>query len=151
MKKEEAKISFALIKIVTEQFAILNEYFKEGNETNLNTKLSFGIDEATKTLLVSALVRFEQNNNPFLVLEISCYFLIKPETWTLFTEENKKTIFPKFFLEHLLVVTIGALRGILHAKTENTAFNTFILPMLAVNKLITGDINFTLSSSNGEQ
>ena len=42
------------------------------------------------------------------------------------------------------MITVGTLRGVLHAKTENTEFNEFFLPTINVTDLIKEDIRFNL-------
>ena len=41
---------------------------------------------------------------------------------------------------HLVLLTIGTLRGVLHCKTENTEFEDLKLPTINVNELIPNDI-----------
>ena len=46
-------------------------------------------------------------------------------------------------MTHLIVLTIGTVRGILHAKTEGTKYNSYILPTINVAELIKTDIVFS--------
>jgi hypothetical protein len=43
------------------------------------------------------------------------------------------------------MLTIGTSRGILHAKTEGTEFNKFILPTINVNQLVEKDAEFIIN------
>ena len=43
---------------------------------------------------------------------------------------------------HFAVLTIGSARGILHAKTEGTPFNEFLLPTIDVNNMLEEDVIF---------
>ena len=52
--------------------------------------------------------------------------------------------FPKGFMAHLAVITVGTTRGVLHAKTENSKFNKYFLPTINVNELVKNDISFAL-------
>ena len=40
------------------------------------------------------------------------------------------------FIRHLSAISIGTARGILHAKTENTAYNKYFLPTININELV---------------
>jgi hypothetical protein len=40
------------------------------------------------------------------------------------------------------MITVGTCRGILHAKTENTKFNQFLIPTINVAELIKEDSVF---------
>lgn len=42
------------------------------------------------------------------------------------------------------MLTIGTTRGVLHSKTENTPFNSFLLPTLNVMELVKKDVVFKL-------
>ncbi|MPN63841.1 hypothetical protein SDC9_211608 [bioreactor metagenome] len=55
---------------------------------------------------------------------------------------NNVLLVPKNFMQHLAVITIGTARGILHAKTENTPFNQYVLPTINVSEMIKDDVTF---------
>lgn len=46
-------------------------------------------------------------------------------------------------MAHLTTIMVGTARGILHAKTENTLFNQFLLPTIDVTELVTDDVIMT--------
>ncbi|MNF83316.1 hypothetical protein D3C84_656380 [compost metagenome] len=88
--------------------------------------------------------QFLHNQQPFLVLIAVCNFDIEEESWNKNVLSNKIVTLPKHLLEHLCVITVGTSRGILHAKTENTSFNKFIIPTLNVTTLVEKDIVFEI-------
>ena len=49
---------------------------------------------------------------------------------------------PSGFVCHLAMLAIGTARGVLHAKTENTLFNKYLIPTINVAELIKDDIIF---------
>jgi hypothetical protein len=138
MKKEKS-YAFALKAIKTEQFAIIEDCFKNGEKVTFNSKIGFGSDKSTTTLVVSTGFRFGQNNIPFLLIETSCYFQIGEANWNKFSKDDILVV-PKDFMRQLLIVAVGTARGVLHTKTENTPFNRFILPVLDATKLIKEDV-----------
>lgn len=136
------QITFGLRKITTEQFAIIESAFDE-SKTNfeLGTGLRFGfnIDKRIVTPLLA--INFSQNKSPFLILEIGCNFEIIEDHWkNLFNIETKELKLPIGLARHLVMLTVGTLRGVLHAKTENTPFNKFFIPTINVNDLVKEDI-----------
>lgn len=140
------KIGFVLNKISTEQFAMLDMDIDKKKEIGIGTQIGFGVDEKNKVFITLALFKFQQDNNTFLIIEVACHFKIADSTWDKVLDKESRVItFPKNFVSHLLVLTIGSTRGVLHAKTENTKFNEFILPTINVNDLITSDIALDLS------
>ncbi len=141
--KTKVPIGFALKRIATEQFAIVEDGYSEKANTNLVTNLRFAINKENRMVAVFALFKFEQKKNPFLLIESSCHFQITMESWTGFiSSQSTKIIIPKGFLGHLTMLTVGTTRGALHTKTEGTRFNQFILPTININDMVKKDISF---------
>ena len=132
-------VRFSLAKISTDQFAIIPSSFKMGEVVNLKTSLQFGSNKESKLISVKASFQFDQLLIPFLIIEASCYFNIEPNDWNIFVQEAEIVV-PKNIITHLTVLTVGTVRGILHAKTEGTNFNGFVIPTVNVTELVTGDI-----------
>lgn len=148
MKKQPEKIGFSLVKVTTEQFAVLEDDFNEKGEIRLNTSLKFSTDEHQKLIAVFASFIFESNQKPFLIIEAGCHFNITDAAWTdMYKTENNSLQVPKGFLSHLVVLTIGTTRGILHAKTEGTSFNKYVLPTINVTEIIKEDASFSFNKS----
>ncbi|NLP58565.1 hypothetical protein [Lutibacter sp. B1] len=141
MSKEKNGVGFSLAKINTMQFAIIKDSFKEGLPVNLDLNIKFGLNVEHKVLSVFFTFKLLQEKNPFLIIEVGNYFNIDGDSWSKFIDENNNTItFPKGFASHLVLLTIGTTRGVLHSKTENTPFNKFVLPTINVNELIKSDV-----------
>ncbi len=150
MEQTEVRVGFRLIRITTEQFAFIEEAYNEGVKIGLSTNLNFRLDFEKKIIGVASTVKFLQNSVPFLIIEIRCFFLIHQDSWDAFPRNGEDIIIPKTFVSHLAVLTIGTCRGVLHAKTENTPYNKFLLPTINVNDLIKADLVFQLPSLEGE-
>lgn len=148
MNKEQNKIGFALQKVTTQQFAIIESSYKNEEKFEkiaLGNKIRFGINFKQKTITVLFLAKFTQKELPFLIIEVGCHFSINETAWNSFLDEPKtKLIFPRGFISHLVMLTIGTTRGVLHSKTENTLFNRFLLPTLNVNDLVKEDVVFDI-------
>ncbi len=151
---KESLIGFALNKITTEQFAIIEKHFNDNDniEIKLSTHIKFGIDPSDKIVVVFPAFIYEQNNSPFLVIEMGCHFKIKDESWNSFLNKDENSItFPKDFIAHLSVISVGTSRGTLHAKTEKTRFNKFILPTINLHQLIKNDLTFSKLSVSSDK
>lgn len=143
-KHENKKIGFQLVNIVTDQFAIIKDnYDKHNTDVNISTEATYGIDDDEKLIKSGVKIEFSQNKSVFLLAEISNHYVIDNKTWEKEIKKYNKFVIPKDFATHLLVLTIGTIRGVLHAKIENTEFNKFLLPTLNISKLISSDIEFT--------
>jgi hypothetical protein len=141
MSKEKNGVGFSLAKINTMQFAIIKDSFKEGLPVNIDLNIKFGLNVEHKVISVFFTFKLLQEKNPFLIIEVGNYFNIDGDSWSNFINENNNTItFPKGFASHLVLLTIGTTRGVLHSKTENTPFNKFVLPTINVNELIKNDV-----------
>lgn len=136
-------ISFRLRNIVTEQFATFDvENLPDAHE--LNSELQFSINPENRVVGCRMKFHFLHEKQPFVTLTVVCNFDVEKESWDTNIVLNKKIVLPKHFLEHLCVITVGTSRGILHAKTENTFFNKFIIPTLDVSNLVEKDVVFDL-------
>jgi hypothetical protein len=46
------------------------------------------------------------------------------------------------------MLTVGTARGVLHAKTENTKYNRYVLPTINVASMIKNDAVFNFGNEN---
>lgn len=144
MSKELA-LSFRLANIKTEEFAILEDSYSEGEVVKLATYLDFGIDKEKRVLGSNVKFQFEQQEKPFLVISVTCGFQLEEEAWeSLIVEERNNLKVPEGFASHMAVLTVGTARGVLHEKTYGTAFNDFIIPPINLTEMIEGEIEIDL-------
>ncbi|MCG7501146.1 hypothetical protein MHM83_04625 [Tenacibaculum sp. Mcav3-52] len=144
MPTKKEKIGFVLTKITTEQFAIIESSYKEDIEDlNLKIGVKFGINIKSRKLSIIFSANFSQEDSPFLIIEIACNFEINEDTWNNFLNESSTNLtIPKEFVRHLVMITVGTTRGVLHSKTENTSFNKFLLHTINVKELVKKDVTF---------
>lgn len=147
--KNKEQISFGLRSITTEQFAIIESAFDKSNQNvELENGLRFGFNIEKRLVSVLISVSFSQDKSPFLLLEIGCYFEIIQEHWNkLYNADLGEIKLPLALASHLVVLSMGTLRGVLHAKVENTAFNMFLLPTINVTELVKQDVIIKTSNS----
>jgi len=140
MGKETKQIAFALNKISTEQFAIIDEEFASSDNIQLITNIRFGADDNEEMISCFVEIVFESEGKPFLKVEGGCHFHIEEESWNeMVDKENRLINLPKGFVFHLAFLTVGTVRGILHSKTEGTDFNKYVLPTIDVTEIIKDD------------
>lgn len=148
MAKEKSQIGFALKRINTEQFAIIESSYEEEIDVDLKAGLKFGIDFEGSTISVVFSTSFVQEKSPFLIIVAACYFHISEDAWNSFYNKSKTELtVEKNFISHLTMLTIGTTRGILHNKTEGTRFNSFFIPTLNVSELVRKDVIFKIESA----
>ena len=146
----EIAISFFLKTIQMEQFAWFEENLKESDlvEIELATQIHFKLNPQHQIVRNFVGVTFQQQQKPFLKINMSCAFKIEETVLKALTDEtHSKIVLPKHFLQHLVVITIGTIRGALFAKTEGTIFNRFIIPTLNVTTLVQTDEVFLIQEA----
>tara|TARA_E500000318_G_C3566874_1_gene216067 strand:- start:918 stop:1352 length:435 start_codon:yes stop_codon:yes gene_type:complete len=136
------KLGFALVGLKTLSFAIVEQAHKKTGETSLMTQLGFGVDVDDHTLTCNAKFSFEKKKDqPFLILEIQGLFEInKKDFLTKITREDNTYLITQDLATHFAVLTVGSARGVLHAKTEGTIYNQYLLPTINVKNIIQEDV-----------
>jgi hypothetical protein len=138
MENTERIIGFSILKIATEQFAVIADAHRIGEHAQIQHEMNFGVDKLNKRIFMRKLARFQHpESSPFMIIDISCHFGINPDDWEYLKVPNTESIIlPRDFSIHLAMLVVGTLRGVLHAKTENTPFNQYIFPAFDVTSLI---------------
>jgi len=148
MGNKTSNIGFALRKITNEQFAIIEDGFFDKGNIRIGTKLRFGSDEEMKLVACFTEFTFESDKKKFLIIEAGCHFQILEEAWkNMYNKEQNSLTVPSGFLSHLALLTVGTTRGILHAKTEGTCFNKYVLPTINVSEMVKENIVFDFKPS----
>jgi hypothetical protein len=146
MAQKKKSIGFSLLKVSTEQFAIIEDGFKENGKIRISTAIRFGADEKQKLIAVFTSFIYDSNQKPFIIIEAGCHFKITDSAWNeMYNIDNNCLRIPRGFLGHLTMLTIGTTRGILHSKTEGTCFNKYVLPTINVSEIIKEDTIFSFN------
>lgn len=145
MKTKPLPINFTLVEIKVEQFALFPENFKSKKAVQMKTDLQFFLCNEEKSIRVVLGFTYEQQSKAFVKIEVGVIFRIMPEDFDkLKNVKEKQIVFPKDFMGHLTMLSIGTVRGILFAKTEGTEFSKFVLPTINVTEMITSDVVFEI-------
>lgn len=141
MSKVTRPIRFFLVDVHTEQFATAEENFnEEGEDITLHSRFRFGYNAEDRTILASPRFTFDQNGSSFIIIEIACYFKIGDESWPDLVQKEGGVKLHKGFAAHIAAISVGIARGVMHAKTENTKFSKFLIPLLNVTENIEEDV-----------
>lgn len=142
----EAKknISFRLLNIVTEQFATFDVQ-NISDKNDLQSDIQFSINPLQRVVACRMKFQFIHEKQPIVVLTVVCNFDVEEKSWRENILSEKKVTLPRLFLEHICMITLGTSRGVLHAKTENTFFNRFVIPLLNVNNLVEKEVVFEIN------
>lgn len=141
------KLGFAFVKLRTMSFATIDNAYKKTGDVNLLSGLNFGLDVDQFTVTCSAKFSFQNSKNqPFLILEVQGLFEIEKNDFnTKVKNKDGSFLISKGLATHFAVLTIGAARGVLHCKTEDTPYNQYILPTIDVKQMVSEDLIFVIS------
>lgn len=136
------KLGFAFTGLRTISFAIIEAANKKTGAVNLLSGLGFGIDIDEHTVVCNVKFAFEKKKDqPFLLLEVQGLFEIKKNDFEQKIKQSDNSyLVSKGLATHFAVLTIGSARGVLHAKTEGTIFNDYLLPTIDVKQMIEEDV-----------
>jgi hypothetical protein len=145
------QVKFALVQVITEQLDIFPDLIEESKPVTVNVGLNYGLDPRQNLLKVLFKNLFlQEENDPFITIEVGCVFAVDPETWKLFsTQQEGFFVMPKNFAAHLATLTSSTARGILHHRTENTPMNRFLIPANNIeDKMIPDNLALPLESNS---
>lgn len=80
------------------------------------------------------------------MLEAACHFQLDKIFWDASTD-NKLLVLPKGFTTHLLMLSVGTARGIVHAKKPDWLPN-LLLPTIDVSAIFKEDVQLDLEQSD---
>ncbi|MFN8366667.1 MAG: hypothetical protein U0Y96_05435 [Candidatus Kapaibacterium sp.] len=135
----ENDIRCNFLSIQTEQFALFPQRIENVNEFDVRVHQNIGYNLDTSSIAIQ--IRFElvQNNYIVALIQSVCSYSIEPKSWANMFDNNT-IVLPRDFVIHIVSLTIGAIRGIFHAKTEGTVYNGFILPPIDLITLVPSDV-----------
>ncbi len=140
MENKES-IGFNLAGIRTDQFALVDPTYETNQNLAISINFNVNKDDNQRIVAVTLLVHFTFETKPIVVIQVSCFFKIADDSWESFkVEDSNALVIPSGFITHLAVLTVGTARGILHAKTEGTKFNTILLPTLNIMEVFKTDL-----------
>ena len=140
---KQLAIPFSLLRIKTEQFVAFDIESTKLDSTEMEAAIRFGIDRSIRLVGVYTKITFLQEGKPFLLVEVRCDFQIEATAWqTLINKESDQLVLPLGLVQHFGVLSIGTTRGVLHAKTEGSPFNNYLIPTLDVTQLVKSDVFF---------
>lgn len=147
MSASQKAIPFRLARISTEEFATFKEHLTS-QEEQFQFGLNVQIKANSQEHLVGVFTRFqfEQKGKPVLILEIACHFQIENNFWNE-NKEDKVLMLPKAFATHLLVLTVGTARGIIHTKKPDW-LPFLLLPTLDVSTIFSEDVELDLGEAS---
>ena len=150
--KEKISVGFQLTKIRTAEFAIIKEGYNvelsDDTPIAVDLEISYSVHSPEhNTIACSVEICLKQDKQlPFLKIKLDCFFDIKKDQWDVLLINKKSVIkIPKIVASHMANITIGTARGAMHAKTENTPFNIYHIPLFDISRMVKKDVTIGFS------
>lgn len=130
--KDIKDIKYTLRGVSINQFATPFEPSSNDVEVNVNIPIKTNYQEGA--VAIGANVQFLEKGKVFMVAEAFCHYLVDPGCWSELSDANSKdVILPKAFINSLAGIAVSTVRGVLCAKTENTPFAKYFVPLFMVD------------------
>lgn len=130
-------IPYRISHIETVQFALFPDNFQNGKEVRVNTNCGYNIRSDIQQVRNIINVNYLQDDKLLMVAELACYYDIAPEGVESIKAEGK---IPVDFLRYMGSISVGTIRGLIHAKTEGTVLNPVVLPPVNLEEAIKDDM-----------
>lgn len=139
-------IRFRMAKINVDQFAILAD---KAPYEGVSYSVGFGFNVAANASRIACIftIDFSFSEKPILKLSINCEFDVHEEDWNNRIKDDTLSI-SKEDLGFFANQTVGAARGILFCKTENSDFRDYILPPINLTDILDEDLEINFSKGN---
>ncbi|WP_316836752.1 hypothetical protein [Pedobacter nutrimenti] len=140
MIKSDKLIGYQLKSISSNQFAIIDDLYIYGETPKLDASFAFAFEYERRIISCRAKFSFHSSKGLFMIIEGSCHFDIELGSWKEMIQDNGRLKIEKNFAAHMSSLTIGTVRGMLHAKTEQTIYNLIFIPVINVEEFINEDV-----------
>lgn len=140
MSKKIKSVGYQLKRIVINQFAVIEDLYLHDETPKLDVSFSFAIESERQLIISRTKFSFGSSKGIFMVIEGSCLFGIEYSSWLELVQKDGRVKIDKYFAAHISSLTIGTVRGMLHAKTEQTIYNLIFIPVINVEDLIKDEI-----------
>lgn len=140
MTKSNKLIGYQLKSISSNQFAIIDDLYTHSETPKLDASFSFAFENERGIVSCRAKFSFYGSKGLFMIIEGSCHFDIEPASWKEMVQDDGRVKIEKNFATHISSLTIGTVRGMLHAKTEQTIYNLIIIPVINVEEFMNEDV-----------
>lgn len=130
-------IPYRISRIETIQFAVFPENYVNGQDVVVNTNCGYNVKSDLSQVRNIISVNYTQDDKLLMVAQLACYFDIADAGVASIKSDGK---IPVDFLRYIGTVSIGAMRGVIHAKTEGTVLNPVVMPPVNLEDLVTEDL-----------
>ena len=141
-QQKQIQIQFRLVDVQELQFVNLSKKWPEG-ELQVNNQLQFNCDTEKRVVRCGTNFEYKKNDITQLILGVQTVFEFAREGWSAMYDLNgDQWILPVGLVQHIADMTIGAARGILAIRTEESGLPKQILPLINPGQILKSNISF---------
>lgn len=145
MAQPERVIDYRIVQIVIDRFNMQEQQLSEKDEIGIKTSFSFQANFEHKGLRCISSYTFTKGEEKFIELTLSCVFAIKPEMFeSLYDESKKHIVVEAFFCRYMATIAVGAARGVIASKVQDTLLQDVVLPPINLVETIKADSIFNV-------
>lgn len=149
-KPKQIQVRFRLTDIKQLQFVNLTDQWPEG-EMQIGNQLQFSSETEKRIIHCTASFEFKKNDITQLMLTVRSSFEFEREGWSaMYQLQGDRWVVPAGLVQHLADVTIGAARGILAVRSEETGLPKLMLPLLNPSQMIKDNLALPRQIPTGE-
>lgn len=129
-------ISYKISSLKTSQFVIFPEKYTNGEEVAVSAYFQFLHKNDCSHIICLATIEYCQGDNLLMKSVLENGFDIDA---TAAKQILDSKAIPVSFLRYMATIAVGAMRGIIHSKTEGTVLNPIVLPPINLVDIIKED------------
>lgn len=145
MAQQNKVIAYRIVQVEVVNFKMQPQQLNEKDELGINTSFSFQLNFDLKCIRCLSSFVFTKGGNKLIELTLSCVFSIEPSTFeSLYDESKTHLTIEAYFCRYMATIAVGAARGVIAVKTENSTLNAIVLPPINLMETIKKDSIFTV-------
>tara|TARA_R110002124_G_scaffold188267_1_gene355428 strand:+ start:2117 stop:2542 length:426 start_codon:yes stop_codon:yes gene_type:complete len=133
-----SKVPFQISQVSVDQFATFPLPITESKQVNFDMNMSLSINDEKRVVYCSFNVTMKLEGETIITILVTCGYSIESKSWEAFASQSKTNNdvpIPFKFMKDIADQTLATVRGVLYAKTENTKYSTFLIPIFDLKDL----------------
>jgi hypothetical protein len=145
MEQPEKILSYRIVKVAIDNFNMQPQPFNNEENLGMQTSYSFQVNYDIRCIRCLSSFIFTKGEIELLNLSLSCVFNIEPSAFESMYDERKEHFkIDAYFCRYMATIAVGAARGVIAAKTEQTELSAIVLPPINLVEAIKKDAIFTV-------
>lgn len=146
MAQPEKIIAYRIVQVAIDDFKMQPQQLNDKDELGINTSYIFQANFDIQCVRCLSSFVFTKGDARLIELKLSCVFAIEPSMFESMYDESKQHFtIDAYFCRYMATIAVGAARGVIAAKTENSPLAEVVLPPINLVEAIKNDSVFTVT------